>query len=153
MSVLELAALVGFLALLGVTQLVLRRRLGGRAGEAFLIACVLAIVIYVLGFFGFEALMSHYRTPSGVERQGPSRESYLFWGEVGLFAFYALVLSGAALLGYGVGRHLAGRGGIVALATGIVVAGLLGLTFPIVEFWNACTAGTPLILNRSINCG
>lgn len=148
-----LAGLIGYFALLGVTRSVLRRRSGSRASEAFLIACVLAIVVYALGFFGFEALVSHYRAPSGFEQQGSSRDSYLFWAELGLFAFYTLVLASAVFLGYSLGRRLAGRGATVALATSIVIAVLLCLTFPIVEYWNACTAGAPLILNRSISCG
>ena len=147
------AVLLLYLVVLLALGRLLGRRYGADTAKAFALACSLATAAYIAGFFLFEALVAHYRSPGGPERQGSSREAFLLWAEVGLFALYGIVLAVSAALGYGLGRRLARRGGLVAVATSAAVAGLLAATFPAVEFANACTAGEPLVLDRYIACG
>lgn len=148
-SLIPMILLCGFLY--AVIALAVWLVAGPRAVRAFLVASVPVIGVLILGVGVFQFVAHGARTvlrPDGYmgERQGRDRLAYLllvrsaFWG-LYVGAFVWIIVSG-----YVFGNRLAGRGTLVSVASAVALISLMGITMPLVDFFNACLVGIPFVL-------
>jgi hypothetical protein len=138
-----------YMGILAALVPLLRLRFHGPPAKSFLAAVALSLLALVVGVTMFEATALYLRyLPHGTgrERHGSSLETFVFWAEVAFFALYALVLALAA----GIGRALLSWR--LAGATVAATAVFMLLSFPGVEFLNACDIGEPLLYTSYVEC-
>lgn len=144
----ETLAWFGALALLyaaiavGVLALA-RRRLVSRRLVA---AVVVALAVFVLALTWFEAGALYLRSVPhgyGAQRERSDYDDYLAAAKALLGGVYASALAFAALLGYVAGRRQA------AAVVALVVLGFFVISFPAVEFENACNLGDGVVWDAS----
>ena len=122
-----------------------------QAVRAFLIASAPVIIVLIVGVIAFQVVASELRTVPGpggesMERQGRDRLAYTLIARLAFYALYASAVLWTMAWGYSTGHRLAGKGTLVSAASTIALAGLMALTLPLVDFFNACLVGTPFVL-------
>jgi hypothetical protein len=143
-----------FLAVVAGVLFFLRRRLGVPDATAILVSVAGVLVVTVLGIALFEAAALWYRSVphgSGHERQVGDFEDFYSLARGGFIALYASLVLVAVGSGWMLGRMLVNRGAAVAVVTGMAIVAFLVLTFPVVEFMNACYVGRSFLID-DVSC-
>lgn len=126
-----------------------RGRVSRRWVVTSLVAAGIVLTVFLVGLTLFEAAALYYRvTPpgEGIQRQGKDLASFYFQFKVAFVLLYASAIALAAAVGHFAGRRFAGSGRAVAALTLVALFGFLLLTFPRVEFQNACDIGDSLFI-------
>lgn len=145
------AALI-YNTLVGVLAWRLGRKWGHQAALGYWLAVALGLLLFVAALVGLMAAAVHFRHDppgSGAERQGSNRYLYVFLAHGALATVYLLIVIVSAALRYAA-SHRAGRSKIVTRASVATIVLFMLLTWPFVEFLNACFIGQPFLLN--MNC-
>jgi hypothetical protein len=149
LTILAIPSLV-FLAAAAGVLFFLRRWLGAPLATAILVGITAVLLVTVLGIALFEASALWYLSAphgSGRQRLGGDFEDFYAVARLGFIALYGSLLLVALGSGWVLGRRWVGRGSAVAVATVVAIAAFLVLTFPLVEFMNACDVGRPFLLD------
>jgi len=129
----------------GVAELFLVRRWGPRAAHMSMLATAVSVVALVVALNLFHATALYLRS----HRQGSDYDSFVSAAAVVFFSIYGVAFALSATFG-ALGASLSGaprrRG---AIATLVVTIAFASITYPAVEFGNACDVGRGFILKPS----
>lgn len=124
----------------------LSARIDSRFAGAVVTGVGVALLVTAVGITVFEALALWYRPDGdGVTLRA---DDYRDWAHRGFFLLYTTFVLLAIGGGWVLGHRRTRRGARAGLTVGAVIAIYLVVTFPFVEFLNACNVGAPIVLDR-----
>ncbi len=128
---------------------------GRRMPSSAAVGVLAGLAIFAAGVTLFEALALYYRyvpPGSGAQRAGPSLDVFYSASRVGFGVLYALVVGGSAAVAALLARRRRTRPLRPALGAASAVLLFLAITFPAVEFENACNVGRALLVDDLGRC-
>ncbi len=137
----------------GLLALIRRQQWSPRGTVASLVASTVALGLFAAAVVLFHGAALYFRSVphgSGSQRHGEGYDRFVSTAGLALLAVYVGALVAAALIGYALGRLVAAEGRVAAAIAVAALGSFMVMTFPLVEFGNACDVGRAFVLDS--NC-
>jgi hypothetical protein len=124
--------------------------LRGSFGRVIFRTLAIGLILAVIAITSYEIVAFYFRhDPPGFasfERQGNEHVSFVYWAQVAFFALYGIIPLITVAVARFVRQSRPGHAVLAGLLAGLGVFAYLVITFPFVEFLNACMVGRSFLL-------